>query len=103
VLKFFLHIGKGEQRKRLQERIDNPSRRWKFQHGDIEERKLWSDYQEAYEDALRKTSTAWAPWYVVPANYKWYRNYVVASVIVEELEALEMTYPEPDLGGETVD
>jgi PPK2 family polyphosphate:nucleotide phosphotransferase len=99
ILKFFLHISKDEQRARLQARIEDPTKRWKFQHSDVDERKLWKDYQRAYEDALSKTSTEWAPWYVVPANQKWYRNYVVGSTIVEALERLHMKYPEPDLSG----
>jgi PPK2 family polyphosphate:nucleotide phosphotransferase len=103
ILKFFLHISKEEQRARLQARIENPSKRWKFQPGDLEERKLWKDYQRAYQDALSKTSTEWAPWYVVPANQKWYRNYVVGSTIVETLESLHMKYPEPDLSGIVID
>jgi PPK2 family polyphosphate:nucleotide phosphotransferase len=99
IRKFFLHISRDEQRRRLQARVDDPTKRWKFQHGDIEERELWDDYQEAYEAALEKTSTDDAPWYIVPANHKWYRNHVVASVLVEALEGLHMKYPEPDLSG----
>jgi PPK2 family polyphosphate:nucleotide phosphotransferase len=102
ILKFFLHISKEEQRKRLQARIEDRTKRWKFQHGDIEERKLWNEYRKAYEEALQKTSTKAAPWYVVPANAKWYRNYVVGSVIVEAMEALKMKYPEPDLSREII-
>jgi PPK2 family polyphosphate:nucleotide phosphotransferase len=97
ILKFFLHISKGEQRKRLQARLDDPSKRWKFQPGDLEERKRWDDYQGAYEDALTKTSTDDNPWYVVPANQKWYRNLVVGSVVAETLDGLRMSYPNPDL------
>lgn len=97
ILKFFLHISKKEQRARLQARIEDPTKRWKFQHTDVEERKLWKEYQQAYEDALSQTSTELAPWYVVPANQKWYRNYVLGSTIAEALEALHMNYPEPDL------
>jgi PPK2 family polyphosphate:nucleotide phosphotransferase len=97
ILKFFLHISKEEQRVRLEARVADPTKRWKFQPGDLEERNLWADYQRAYEDALEKTSTAWAPWYVVPANQKWYRNYVVGSIVVDKLERLHMKYPEPDL------
>jgi PPK2 family polyphosphate:nucleotide phosphotransferase len=97
VLKFFLHISKNEQRRRLQARIDDPTKRWKFQHGDLEERELWDDYQRAYEDALSRTSTEEAPWYVVPANQKWYRNFVVGSVVTDALERLHLTYPEVDL------
>jgi len=100
VLKFFLHISKEEQRKRLEERVQDPAKRWKFQHTDIEERKLWDDYVKAYEVALEKTSTNWAPWYIVPANTKWYRNYVVGSIICQAMEKLKMRYPEPDLSNE---
>jgi PPK2 family polyphosphate:nucleotide phosphotransferase len=103
ILKFFLHISKEEQRARLQARIEDPTKRWKFQHADLEERKLWDDYQRAYEDALSKTSTERAPWYVVPANHKWYRNYVVGSVIVDAMERLNLKYPEPDLSGVVVE
>ncbi len=99
VLKFFLHISKDEQRERLQARIDDKTKRWKFQHGDIEERKLWDDYQRAYDEAIEKTATKYAPWVIVPANRKWYRNWVVATAIVEALEKLKMKYPEPDLSG----
>jgi PPK2 family polyphosphate:nucleotide phosphotransferase len=103
ILKFFLHISSDEQRKRLQDRLDDPTKRWKFQHGDIEERKLWGDYMKAYEHAIEKTSTDWAPWYVVPANRKWYRNWVVASAIVRTLEKLKMEYPQPDLSKEVIE
>jgi PPK2 family polyphosphate:nucleotide phosphotransferase len=103
ILKFFLHISKEEQRARLQARIEDPTKRWKFQHGDLEERKLWDDYQRAYEDVLFKTSTERAPWYVVPANSKWYRNYVIGSVIVDAMERLDLKYPEPDLSGVVVE
>jgi PPK2 family polyphosphate:nucleotide phosphotransferase len=99
ILKFFLHISKDEQKARLQARIDDPTKRWKFQHGDLDERKLWDDYQQAYEDALSKTSTERGPWYVVPSNQKWYRNYVVGSIVVDALDDLHMKYPEPDLSG----
>ena len=102
ILKFFLHISKEEQRERLEARIQDPAKRWKFQHGDIEERKLWDDYVKAYEDALEKTSTDWAPWYIVPANTKWYRNYVVGSILCRAMEKLKMRYPEPDLTGEKI-
>jgi PPK2 family polyphosphate:nucleotide phosphotransferase len=97
VLKFFLHISRKEQLERLQARIEDPTKRWKFQTGDIDERKLWGKYQKAYEDALQKTSTKWAPWTIVPANKKWYRNYIVAKTIVDALEGLGMKYPNPDL------
>jgi len=103
VVKFFLHISKEEQRQRLQKRIDDPSKRWKFQHGDIEERKLWHEYRKAYEDALSKTSTEWAPWWIVPADAKWYRNYLVGEVLAKTLGDLDMKYPQPDLSSEVVE
>jgi PPK2 family polyphosphate:nucleotide phosphotransferase len=96
ILKFFLHIDLDEQKERMLARVNEPTKRWKFNPGDIEERKLWPEYMKAYQDALSKTSTAWAPWYVVPANRKWYRNLVVGTVVVEALEALKMRYPEPN-------
>ncbi len=94
ILKFYLHISPDEQKKRLQERLDDPRKRWKFNVADLKERELWPEYMRAYADALSKTSTEWAPWYIVPANRKWYRNLVVASVIVETLRGLNMRYPE---------
>jgi PPK2 family polyphosphate:nucleotide phosphotransferase len=96
ILKFFLHIDLDEQKERLQARLDEPHKRWKFNPKDLEERKLWPEYVKAYEDAISKTSTAGAPWYVVPANRKWYRNLVVGTVVVEALEGLHMRYPEPE-------
>ncbi len=101
VVKFFLHISKDEQKARLEERRDTPEKRWKFSLGDLEERKLWDDYQAAYQDALRKTSTDYAPWYVVPANAKWYRNWVVANVLIKTFESLDMKYPPAPKGAET--
>jgi PPK2 family polyphosphate:nucleotide phosphotransferase len=95
IVKFYLHISKDEQRKRLQERIDRPEKRWKFNLGDLDERKLWGDYQKAYEDALSKTSKPWAPWYVIPANRKWYRNWVISKILIDTLEGLKMRLPEP--------
>ena len=88
---------------RLQERIDDPTKRWKFQHGDIDERKLWSEYRTAYEDALTKTSTSWAPWWIIPANTKWYRNYLVGKILVDTLGKLDMQYPQPDLSNEVIE
>jgi PPK2 family polyphosphate:nucleotide phosphotransferase len=102
ILKFFLHISRDEQRRRLQARLSDPTKRWKFQHGDLEERELWDEYQKAYEDAIEKTSTEDAPWYIVPADHKWYRNHLVASVLASALEGLHLKYPEPDLSGITV-
>ena len=98
IRKFFLHISSDEQRERLQERVDNPRKHFKFEHGDLAERKLWDEYQLAYEVALERTSTAEAPWYVVPGDRKWYRDLVVAQVLVEALEGLDMSYPEAPSG-----
>jgi len=95
ILKFFLHISKDEQKKRLQDRLDDATKNWKFNIGDLAERKLWNDYQEAYEDALGKCSTDDAPWYIVPANRKWYRNYLIMRAIVETLEKMNPQYPPP--------
>lgn len=97
ILKFFLHISRDEQRERLQARLDDPTKRWKFQHGDLDERKKWNAYMRAYEDAIERTSTKWAPWTIVPANRKWVRNWIVARAVVDALEKLKMKYPKPDL------
>lgn len=94
ILKFYLHIDKDEQKERLQARLDDPSKHWKFRLGDLEERKRWPDYMKAYEDVLSKTSTSYAPWYIVPANHKWYRDLVISSVLAQTLEDLKMNYPE---------
>lgn len=96
ILKFYLHIDREEQKERLQARLDDPTKHWKFRRGDLEERKLWGEYMAAYEDALSKTSTDHAPWYVVPANRKWYRDLLIASVLVETLTKLDMQYPAPE-------
>jgi PPK2 family polyphosphate:nucleotide phosphotransferase len=102
ILKFYLHIDRDEQKERLQARLDEPHKRWKFNPRDLEERKLWPAYIQAYQDALSQTSTEWAPWYIVPANRKWHRNIVVATVIVETLEGLKMDYPESEIDLDTV-
>jgi PPK2 family polyphosphate:nucleotide phosphotransferase len=96
ILKFFLHIDLDEQKERLQARLDDPAKRWKFRLGDLKERKLWDDYMQAYEDVLSKTSTDYAPWFIVPANRKWYRDLIVSSVLVETLQGLNMKFPEPE-------
>jgi PPK2 family polyphosphate:nucleotide phosphotransferase len=93
VLKFFLHISKDEQKERLEERIRDPEKRWKFNEGDLEERKLWKKYTDAFEDMLAATSTDHAPWYIVPANRKWYRNLVVADRVVDALEEMKLKTP----------
>jgi PPK2 family polyphosphate:nucleotide phosphotransferase len=93
ILKFFLHIDMDEQKQRLLERLDDPEKHWKFNPGDLKERALWQDYQAAYEDVLEKTSQTWAPWYVVPANKKWYRDYVISSILVDALKKLDIQLP----------
>jgi polyphosphate kinase 2 (PPK2 family) len=93
VVKFFLHVSKEEQRQRLLARVDEPAKRWKFSMTDIAERKLWDKYMDAYEDAIRATSREEAPWYVVPADHKWFTRLVVARAMVEALEALDLEYP----------
>ena len=95
IVKLFLHIGKDEQKERLQERLDDPTKHWKFNPGDLEERKRWDDYVAAYEAALSRCSTKDAPWYVVPADRKWYRNVVVAEILAHRLEKLDPRFPEP--------
>src|SRR5438105_2549269 len=93
LLKFFLHISKEEQRERLEERIHDPEKRWKFSVGDLEERKLWDEYMTAFEDVISATSTDHAPWYIVPANRKWYRDLVVADTVVAALEGMKLRRP----------
>jgi PPK2 family polyphosphate:nucleotide phosphotransferase len=93
IVKFYLHIDEDEQKKRLQDRLDDPNKRWKFSTFDVSERKLWPEYIKAYEDVLEKTSTDWAPWYLVPANHNWFRDVIISSVIVNTLEKLDMHYP----------
>lgn len=94
ILKFYLHIDKDEQKERLQARLDDPAKHWKFRLGDLEERKLWPAYMQAYEDVLEKTSTDNAPWMIVPANRKWYRDLLISRVLVNTLENLKMKFPE---------
>ena len=94
VRKFFLHVSKEEQRRRLLERLDEPAKNWKFQIGDLDERDRWGDYMHAYERALSSTSTAEAPWFVIPADHKWFTRLVIAELVVEALESLDLTYPE---------
>jgi PPK2 family polyphosphate:nucleotide phosphotransferase len=98
ILKFFLHISKDEQKQRLEARRDDPSKRWKFNPGDLEERDRWGDYMRAYEEAISRTSTACAPWFVVPADHKWFRDVAIAAVVVDALERLDLSYPEAPKG-----
>jgi PPK2 family polyphosphate:nucleotide phosphotransferase len=98
IIKLFLSIDREEQRRRFQERYDDPKKRWKFSMGDLDERKLWDQYQAAFDDMLSKTSTDWAPWYVIPANRNWLRNLAVSTIVADTLEGLKPAYPpEPDL------
>ena len=98
ILKFFLHIDRKEQAKRFQDRLDDPTKHWKFSYLDYNERAYWKDYMRAYEDALERTSTESAPWYAVPSNHPWFRDMVVSEVIVEALDALGMRYPKLNPG-----
>jgi len=98
IAKFYLHISKDEQKERLQSRLDEPDKNWKFSTGDIEERKLWNDYQMAFADMLGETSTEYAPWYVIPANRKWFRNLLISRIVVGALDRLDMAFPAPEDG-----
>ncbi|MEO8627724.1 MAG: polyphosphate kinase 2 family protein [Betaproteobacteria bacterium] len=105
VLKFYLHISKDEQKKRLQERLDDPEKQWKFNPADLAERKLWPEYIKAYANALSATSTEGAPWYVIPANSKTNRNLLIGRILYETLKSLKMRYPKPtaSLDGVVID
>ena len=105
ILKCYLHISKDEQRVRLQERIDVPEKNWKFNPGDLEQRKLWGDYQIAYRAALIQCNTEYAPWYVIPSDRKWYRNLVVSNLVLETMRELDPQYPdvENDVSGVVVE
>jgi PPK2 family polyphosphate:nucleotide phosphotransferase len=94
VVKLFLHVSKKEQRTRLDQRLDDPAKRWKFHEADVAERALWEDYRAAFEEMLARTSTPAAPWYVVPADHKWYRNWVVSSILIDVLDELNPRYPD---------
>jgi polyphosphate kinase 2 (PPK2 family) len=95
ILKFFLHISKEEQAERLRARLDDPAKNWKFRSGDLEERERWDEYQDAYEEMVRRTAAKHAPWIVVPANRKWYRNLVITHTLIDTLEGLDLRYPQP--------
>ena len=95
ILKFFLHVSRDEQKERLIERVNDETKNWKFNAGDLDERDLWDDYTAAYQDAIAKCSTKWAPWYVVPSDGNKARNYLIAETMVETLEGLDLRYPEP--------
>jgi PPK2 family polyphosphate:nucleotide phosphotransferase len=102
IVKLYLHISKKEQKKRLQERLDDPEKHWKFEAGDLKMRARWDDFREAYDDAMTKTSTDYAPWYVVPADHKWARDLAVARVLVEILEDMNPKYPKVTLDPDIV-
>jgi PPK2 family polyphosphate:nucleotide phosphotransferase len=95
ILKFFLHISPEEQLKRFQQRLDDPMRRWKISEADYSEREYWQEYISAYEDVLHRTSTGAAPWYIIPADHKWFRNMAISEIVVGKLESLGMKIPEP--------
>jgi len=94
ILKFFLHVSKEEQKKRFLERINKPEKNWKFSYGDLKGRAVWGEYMKAYEEMLNHTSTEWAPWYVVPADHKWFTRMVIADVITDCLKRVKLAYPE---------
>lgn len=98
ILKFYLHISPEEQRERLQDRLDRPDKHWKFSSADLKERVRWHDYRAAFEEALTRTSTEHAPWYVIPADRKWFRNLVISGILVDTLESLGMEYPPAEPG-----
>ena len=98
ILKFFLHISRAEQKERFRARLDEPEKSWKFNPADLEVREKWDEYMVAYEEAIRRTSTAQAPWHVIPADRKWYRDLVVSEIIVAALEGLDLTHPAPPDG-----
>ena len=97
ILKFFLHISKEEQKKRFEERVDDPDRQWKISEADFAERKFWGDYMDAYEDVLSRCSTDVAPWYIIPSNKKWFRNLAISHIIAETLDDMHMKFPAPSV------
>ena len=94
IVKFFLNISPDEQADRLRERQQNPDKHWKFNPGDLEDRTLWPEFMKAYEDAMTHCNTPWAPWYVIPANRKWYRNLVVTEILIHTMEGMDLEFPE---------
>ena len=102
IIKFFLHISKEEQLERFKQRLDDPARNWKIRESDYQERELWDDYMEAYADVLAKTSTEHAPWYVIPANHKWFRNLAVSQIVAATMEDLDMERPKPTVDLEAI-
>ena len=102
VLKFFLHISPDEQKRRLQARVDDPDKQWKLSAADLQERKFWPAYQSAYEDIFHHTSRRDAPWFIIPADHKWHRDLAISAILVEALEGLKLSYPEPTMDASTV-
>ncbi len=101
ICKFFLHLSRDEQKRRFLQRLDTPAKNWKFSADDAAERRHWKDYQEAYKDMIRATARPWAPWYVVPADHKWFTRIVVAGAVIDTLASLDLHYPEPDAAKRT--
>jgi PPK2 family polyphosphate:nucleotide phosphotransferase len=95
VVKFFLHISREEQQRRLTERLEDRTKRWKLSPSDFQERRFWPRYLECYEEMLRRTSTPWAPWFAIPSDHKWFRNLAVSTVLTEKLAGMDLRYPEP--------
>ncbi len=98
ILKFYLHVSKAEQKKQLQERLDDPNKHWKWNDGDLETRAKWDEYMDAFEDVFERCNTEYAPWHIVPGNERWYRNYIVTKTIVDKLESLGLAYPPAPAG-----
>jgi PPK2 family polyphosphate:nucleotide phosphotransferase len=98
IMKFYLHVSKDEQKKQLQERLDDPTKHWKFSIADLAVRERWDDYMKAFEDVFNECSTDYAPWHIVPGNYRWYRNYVVTKAMVDMLESLDLKFPPAEEG-----
>jgi len=96
IVKFYLHIDRKEQMRRLKARLDDPTKEWKFNESDVHERRFWGEYMKAYQEMLERTSTRWAPWYIIPSNHPWFRDLLVSSVIVKKLHGLGMRYPKLD-------
>jgi PPK2 family polyphosphate:nucleotide phosphotransferase len=102
IIKFFLHIDKKEQLARFKQRLDDPAKQWKISEFDYKEREFWDDYQKAYEDAISRCSTDYAPWYVIPSNRKWFRNLIISRVLVKVLESMDMQFPQPTVNIEEI-
>ena len=102
IVKLFLHISKKEQLERLKARVADPLKQWKFSEGDLAERRRWDDYVEAYEDAIEKCNRPWAPWYIIPADHKWYRNFAVSRILVETLQEMDPRIPPPSIDAKKI-